>query len=66
MTRSRPGGVVLLDGPAAGTYSVRRAPRLLRAVVNENGITDLLDGLADTPLPTERVHVYEAQAGSHP
>lgn len=52
------GGVVLVDGPAAGQYSVRRAPHFLRAV--KSGATaDLLDQLSDVPMPDERVYVYE-------
>lgn len=60
MTRAR-GGVVLVDGPAAGRYSVRRAPHFLRAVVSRSdGSVDLLDQLHDEPRPVEEVHVYEA------
>ncbi|MBA3875593.1 MAG: hypothetical protein C0498_01430 [Anaerolinea sp.] len=59
MTRSK-GGVVLLDGPAAGRYSVGRAPHWLRAVVSRtDGTRDLLDQLHDTPRPVEAVYVYE-------
>lgn len=55
------GGVVLLDGPAAGRYGVRRAPHFLRAVVaRSDGRVDLLDQLHDEPRPIEDVHVYEA------
>lgn len=66
MTKRAQGGVVLEDGPAAGTYSVRRAPYFLRAVTSPDGggRTDLLDQLHDTPMPTERVHVYEAIPGT--
>ena len=63
MTRSK-GGVVLEDGPAAGTYSVRRAPYFLRAVGHASGHTDLLDQLNDEPLETELVYVYEAIPGT--
>lgn len=63
MSRSK-GGVVLEDGPAAGTYSVRRAPHFLRAVVSPTGHLDLLDRLDDTPLPGEVVSVYEAVPGT--
>jgi hypothetical protein len=52
--------VVLEDGPAAGRYSVRRAPYFLRAVVDRSGRCDLLDQLGDQPMPGETVHVYEA------
>jgi hypothetical protein len=62
---SRGGGIVLEDGPAAGTYSVRRAPHLLRAVVSRSdGRVDLLDQLHDEPRPIEAVFVYEAVAGT--
>ena len=59
MTRSRrSGGVVLADGPCAGTYSVTRAPHFLRAVRFELK-QDLLDQLTDEPRLGETVHVYE-------
>ena len=62
---TRPGGVELVDGPAAGRYSARRAPWFLRAVVDRtNGTRDLLDQLDDRPVPGEAVHVYEAEPGS--
>lgn len=52
----------LLDGPAEGSYAVKRAPLYLRAVVDEGtGKADVLDQLHDTPRPTERVHVYKLQ-----
>lgn len=54
------GGMVLEDGPAAGTFSTRRAPHFLRAVVGRDGVIDLLDQLFDEPLSTESVYVYEA------
>jgi len=60
MTSPTRGSVVLLDGPAAGRYSVRRAPYFLRAVIARDGRLDLLDQLHDEPRPVERVHVYEA------
>lgn len=64
MTRSK-GGIVLEDGPAAGTYSARRAPYFLRAVVaRSDGRVDLLDQLYDEPRPIEAVHVYEAIPGT--
>lgn len=47
----------LLDGPAEGTYAVKRAPAFLRAVVGPSG-NDLLDQLNDTPAADEVVHVY--------
>lgn len=63
MARSK-GGVVLEDGPAAGRYSVRRAPYFLRAVVGRTGHRDLLDQLHDMPMEGEAVHVYEAVPGT--
>lgn len=55
------GGIVLLDGPAAGRYGTRRAPHFLRAVVSRSdGRVDLLDQLHDEPRPIEDVYVYEA------
>lgn len=51
--------MVLEDGPAAGRYSVMRAPHFVRAVIDrKSGRTDLLDQLIDEPMPTEAV--YEA------
>lgn len=62
---ARVGGVHLLDGPAAGRFSIRRAPHFLRAVVDRrSGKVDLLDQLNDEPMPYEAVHVYEAEPGS--
>jgi hypothetical protein len=55
------GGVVLADGPAAGRYSVRRAPHFLRAVRFEN-VQDVLDQLNDEPRLGEKVYVYELDA----
>lgn len=53
-------GVVLVDGPCAGTYSIRRAPYFLRAVAGTTRNTsDVLDQLGDVPMPTEVVYVYE-------
>jgi hypothetical protein len=57
------GGVVLEDGPCAGTYSIMRAPHFLRAVRFEN-VQDLLDQLNDEPRLGETVHVYEALPGT--
>lgn len=48
----------LLDGPAEGTYMVRRAPFYLRAVVRADGVRDVLDQPDDRPSSRERVHVY--------
>ena len=57
MSRAK-GGVVLVDGPCAGTYSVRRAPYFLRAVRFES-VQDVLDQLHDSPRLGETVYVYE-------
>lgn len=48
----------LVDGPAKGTYMVKRAPLYLRAVVNDKGGTDVLDQPSDSPLGNELVYVY--------
>lgn len=50
--------ITLRDGPAAGTYLVKGAPRLLRAVVDADGKGDVLDNPTDTPEPTERIYAY--------
>lgn len=55
----------LKDGPAKGTYIVKRAPKYLRAVVNEKGGTDVLDQLTDTPMENERVHIYQRIGEAH-
>jgi hypothetical protein len=60
VSRRSKGGVVLGDGPAAGRFSVRRAPYFLRAVVDEYGKVDILDQLNDEPARAELVYVYEA------
>ena len=49
----------LVDGPAKGTYMVKRAPQFLRAVFNDKGGTDVLDQLADMPTEKETVVVYQ-------
>lgn len=53
-----------LDGPAGGrSLSIRRAPYLLRVVVDrETGALDALDLIADRPSPTEDIHVYRLAA----
>lgn len=56
--------ITLLEGPAAGSYAVRRSPIFLRAVVAEDGERDVLDQIHDVPRANERVHVYELQAGT--
>jgi len=58
VSRRSKGGVVLADGPAAGHYSIRRAPHFLRAVRFET-VQDVLDQLNDTPRLGETVYVYE-------
>jgi hypothetical protein len=57
--------MVLLDGPAKGSYSTTRAPYFLRAVVDANGKADLLDQLVDFPHEDECVYVYQAEPGGH-
>jgi hypothetical protein len=54
----------LLDGPAAIEAEARRAPALVRAVVDADGRIDVLDLLFDEPRPTERVFVYRAVPGA--
>ena len=56
----------LLDGPAAGSYAVKRAPLYLRAVVDPDGKKDVLDQLDDEPDGIEKIHVYRrvTEAGS--
>ena len=48
----------LLDGPAEGTYALKRAPAYGRAVVTDRGETDVLDQLEDIARPGETVSVY--------
>lgn len=50
--------ITLTDGPAEGSYAVKRAPLYLRAVVAPDGMTDVLDQLTDTPRLREQVSVY--------
>ena len=50
--------IQLIDGPAKGSYAVKRAPLFLRAVVGPGGKTDVLDQLSDRPSKGETVHVY--------
>ena len=54
-------GVILKDGPAAGRYTVGRAPHFLRAVVSDLAHCDLLDQLNDEPNESERVYVYQSE-----
>lgn len=58
------GVIRLLDGPAKGSYGVRRAPVFLRVVVTTAGKVDILDLLSDTPRKGETVHVYRAVKGT--
>lgn len=56
----------LVDGPAKGAYSVKRAPIFLRAVVDSvSGDTDVLNEVEDLPHLTEKVFVYK-QTGEAP
>lgn len=48
----------LRDGPAQGTFMVKRAPQYLRAVVGPDGKADVLDQPTDTPSPNETIHIY--------
>lgn len=54
----------LLDGPAAGEFSTRRAPWLLRAVIGPLGAADVLDMPEDEPGADETIHVYEIVTGT--
>jgi len=48
-----------LDGPAEGTpLDLRRAPVLLRVVIDQDGTVDALDQLDDTPKDSETIYVY--------
>ena len=51
--------ITLKDGPAAGSYMVKRAPPFLRAVVSSAEGADVLDQLEDSPAPNEAVYVYK-------
>jgi hypothetical protein len=51
-----------LDGPAKGkTLMLRRTPKYLRVVVDQDGAVDALDQLEDAPRPDERVFAYILQ-----
>ena len=55
--------VTFLDGPAAGkTLDLRRAPFVLRVVINNRGTVDALDQLDDEIKPMEFAHVYRLTA----
>lgn len=57
--------ITFLDGPASeARLSLRRAPILLRVVIDQAGTVDALDQLTDTPAPTETIHVYRIVPGS--
>ena len=51
--------VVLMDGHCKGSYMVKRAPDFLRAVLDQDGETDLLDLVKDIPKATEKIYVYK-------
>lgn len=55
--------MILVDGPAKGTYMCKRAPLYLRAVVNDKGGTDALDMPSDAPTDLEAIHVYRRIGG---
>lgn len=53
--------MTFLDGPAAGVANglcLRRAPRFLRVVVDNQGKWDALDQIHDLPRSNETVYVY--------
>lgn len=55
------------DGPAHGkTLMLKRAPQLLRVVVNNDGEIDALDQLDDTPGADETLFVYQLKPGTEP
>lgn len=48
-----------IDGPAKGkTLMLKRAPMMLRVVVDHRGEVDALDMLDDFPRPDEQCHAY--------
>jgi hypothetical protein len=48
-----------LDGPAEDhCLNLKRAPLLLRVVIDADGTVDALDQLHDRPKPSEAIHVY--------
>lgn len=54
--------MITLDGPAADTFMVKRAPIWLRAVVDTvSGKKDVLNELEDKPSVTEKIYVYKRQ-----
>lgn len=49
-----------IDGPAKGQHlMLRRSPKYLRVTEGPNDKWDALDNPDDTPLPEERIYVYE-------
>jgi len=51
--------IKFLNGPAGGAkLDLRRAPHLLRVVIDFDGTVDALDQLDDVPKATETIHVY--------
>ncbi len=53
--------VTLIDGPAAGSYLLKRSPLFVRAVVDVEGRGDVLDQLGDTPAADEALSVYRLE-----
>jgi hypothetical protein len=53
--------LTLKDGPCEGTYMCKRAPLYLRAVINADGKTDVLDLIEDTPQLDEKIYIYERE-----
>jgi hypothetical protein len=59
--------ITLIGGPAAGTYTVKRAPLYLRAVVDKvTNDKDVLNELADEPSANEAVSVYKLEGDATP
>lgn len=59
--------ITLCDGPAIGTYLVKRAPLYLRAVIDSStGAKDVLNELDDDPTLTESIFVYKLEGEVHP
>ena len=51
--------IKIIDGIAGGAeLQLRRAPTLLRVVIDDEGNVDALDQLDDTPKPDELIIVY--------
>lgn len=57
--------ITFADGPVQGkTLILRRAPQLLRVVVDSSGSVDALDQLDDAPKPDESITVYRLDQAS--